>query len=210
MIFQTPLQDVADSLNIIDIGEPHYDDPSLALLFSQLRSKTLQAAKGSSEISGRAEFNFVLQIARVFCRMGMVHNFFLNNSDEYSGVVGCQALALDLVRSWTFDRPSMQRSSVPPADKTVPPSPTITRRPKFALGPAMRRRSSIIIDMDIPSLPPTRSSSPVRVAEKPPVIIEEPGNEEGDLIARKAGLGNLMKTAKQDVTVPEFDMNAFF
>jgi hypothetical protein len=80
MIFQTPLQDVADSLNIIDIGEPHYDDPSLALLFSQLRSKTLQAAKGSSEISGRAEFNFVLQIARVFCRMGTVHNFFLNNS----------------------------------------------------------------------------------------------------------------------------------
>lgn len=74
----------------------------------------------------------------------------------------------------------------------------------------MRRRSSIIIDMDILSLPPTRASSPVRVAEKPPVIIEEPGNEEGDLIARKAGLGNLMKTAKQDVTVPEFDMNAFF
>ncbi|KAF7339771.1 WD repeat protein [Mycena venus] len=192
-ILITPLQDVADSLNITDIGEPHYDDPSLALLFSQLRSKTLQAAKGSSEISGRVEFNFVLQIARVFCRMG------------------CQVLALDLVRSWTFDRPSMmQRPATPPAQKTAPPSPTISRRPKFALGPAMRRRSSIIIDMDIPSLPPTRSSSPVRVTEKPPVIVEEPGNEEGDLIARKAGLGNLMKTAKQDVTVPEFDINAFF
>lgn len=53
-----------------EIGEPHYDDPSLALLFSLLRSKTLQAAKGTSEISGRAEFNFVLQMARVFCRMG--------------------------------------------------------------------------------------------------------------------------------------------
>ncbi|KAJ6574959.1 WD repeat-containing protein [Mycena capillaripes] len=191
-ILVTPLQDVADSLNIKDIGEPHYDDPSLALLFSQLRSKTLQAAKGSSEISGRAEFNFVLQIARVFCRMG------------------CQVLALDLVRSWIFDRPSMQRPSPPPANETSPSSPTISRRPKFALGPTMRRRSSIIIDMDIPSLPPTRASSPVRVAEKPPVIIEEPGNEEGDLIARKAGLGNLMKTARQDVTVPEFDMNAFF
>jgi hypothetical protein len=63
--------------------------------------------------------------------------------------------------------------------------------------------------MDIPSLPPTRASSPVRVTEKPPAIPEE-GNEEGDLIARKAGLGNLMKTAKQDVSVPEFDMNAFF
>lgn len=69
---QTPLQDIAVTLNvrIEEIGEPHYDDPSLALLFSQLRSKTLQAAKGTSEISGRAEFNFVLQMARVFCRMG--------------------------------------------------------------------------------------------------------------------------------------------
>lgn len=54
----------------IEIGEPHYDDPSLALLFSELKSKTLQTAKGTSEISGRTEFNFVLQMARVFCRMG--------------------------------------------------------------------------------------------------------------------------------------------
>ena len=55
---------------ITEIGEPHFDDPSLALLFSQLKSKTLQTAKGTSEISGRTEFNFVLQMARVFCRMG--------------------------------------------------------------------------------------------------------------------------------------------
>jgi hypothetical protein len=71
---QTPLQDIAKAFDISvkDMGEPHYDDPSLALLFSQLRSKTLQAAKGTSEISGRLEFKFVLQIARVFCRMGRV------------------------------------------------------------------------------------------------------------------------------------------
>ena len=71
---QTPLPDVAMSFDpaITDIGDSHYDDPSLALLFSQLRSKTLQAAQGTSEISGQSEFNFVLQIARVFCRMGMV------------------------------------------------------------------------------------------------------------------------------------------
>lgn len=53
-----------------EIGDPHYDDPSLAILFSQLKSKSLQTAKGTSEISGRTEFNFVLQIARVFSRMG--------------------------------------------------------------------------------------------------------------------------------------------
>ena len=56
---------------ITEIGDPHYDDPSLALLFSQLKSKTLQTAQGTSEISGRTEFNFVLQTARVFCKMGM-------------------------------------------------------------------------------------------------------------------------------------------
>lgn len=125
--------------------------------------------------------------------------------------VGCHVLALDLVRSWTFDRPSMQSPPAAPAldEVTTPPSPTISRRPTFTLGPAMRRRSSIVIDMDIPSLPPTRSASPVRVTQIP-TIAEEPGNEEGDLIARRAGLGNLMKTAKQDVKVPEFDMNAFF
>lgn len=69
---QTPLQDVASALDIPikEFGNPHYDDPSLALLFSQLKSKTLQTAKGTSDISGNAEFNFVLQIARVFIRMG--------------------------------------------------------------------------------------------------------------------------------------------
>ncbi len=69
---QTPLEDIASDIdiNIEEIGDPHYDDPSLALLFSQLKSKTLQTAQGTSEISGRTEFNFVLQIARVFCRMG--------------------------------------------------------------------------------------------------------------------------------------------
>jgi hypothetical protein len=66
------LQDVASALDIpiTELGEPNYDDPSLALLFSQLKSKTLQTATGTSEISGRTEFNFVLQIARVFTRMG--------------------------------------------------------------------------------------------------------------------------------------------
>lgn len=77
---QTPLTDLASSLDakLVEIGDPHYDDPSLALLFSQLKSKTLQTAKGTSEISGRTEFNFVLQTARVFTRMGMAHVFLLD------------------------------------------------------------------------------------------------------------------------------------
>ena len=69
---QTPLTELASSLDItiLEVGDSDYDDPSLALLFSQLKLKSLQTAKGTSQISGRTEFNFVLQMARVFCRMG--------------------------------------------------------------------------------------------------------------------------------------------
>jgi hypothetical protein len=62
-----------------------------------------------------------------------------------------------------------------------------------------------MIDMEISSDPPTRRASPERTAPKR--IAEESNN--GDLLARKAGMGNLMKSAKQDVKVPDFDMNAF-
>lgn len=78
----------------------------------------------------------------------------------------------------------------------------------FPLEPALRRRSTIVIDMEISSDPPTRRASPERTAPKR--IAEESINDEGDLLARKAGMGNLMKSAKQDVKVPDFDMNAFF
>lgn len=69
---QTPLHDLALSLNLelSELGDPHYDDPGLALLFSQLKGKSLQTAKGTSEISGATEFNFVLQMSRVLRRMG--------------------------------------------------------------------------------------------------------------------------------------------
>lgn len=190
-ILVTPLQDVASALDIpiAELGTPHYDDPSLALLFSQLKSKTLQTAKGTSEISGRTEFNFVLQMARVFTRMG------------------CHALALDLVRSWSFDRPSLVTND--PTLHMAPPSPTTTRR-MLALEQAMRRRSSIVIDIDPFSAPPTRTPSPKpsEIAEPPTQPMKETINE-GDLVAKKAGLGSLLKTAKQDLQVPEFDMSSF-
>ena len=79
----------------------------------------------------------------------------------------------------------------------------------------MRRQSSIMIDMDIPTDPPTRSASPSRRPANAASSIEEESvrvlkDAEGDLVARKAGMGRLLKSAKQDVQVPEFDMNAFF
>jgi hypothetical protein len=64
--------------------------------------------------------------------------------------------------------------------------------------------------MDLFTAPPTRRPSPEPGAgELPASLTNETINEEGDLIARKAGLGSLLKTAKQDVQVPEFDMGLF-
>jgi len=66
-----------------------------------------------------------------------------------------------------------------------------------------------MIDMDILSLPPTRQETPnekTRIETHPVEVIKE----ESDLLARKTGMGNLLKSAKQDVQVPEFDMSAFF
>jgi hypothetical protein len=77
-------------------------------------------------------------------------------------------------------------------------------------GMRRRRRSSIMIDMDLFTAPPTRRPSPEPEEGRPSAtLINETINEEGDLIARKAGLGNLMKTARQDVQVPEFNMDSF-
>ncbi|KAG6878652.1 hypothetical protein C0993_001175 [Termitomyces sp. T159_Od127] len=128
--------------------------------------------------------------------------------------MGCHILALDLVRSWSFDRPSViDMVNIVTTNKQAspPPSPTLSRRSMFDR--AVRRRSSIMIDMPVPSQPPTRTASPERPVSGIPSTIEEqlePLQNQGDLFARKVGLGNLMRSAKQDIQVPEFDMNSFF
>jgi len=82
----------------------------------------------------------------------------------------------------------------------LPPSPQLSRR-SLAVDSFLRRRSSILIDIDVAS----RMSSGQNTPKPPPQDKGEP-----DLAARKAGLGSLMKSAKHDVQVPEFDINAFF
>lgn len=71
-----------------------------------------------------------------------------------------------------------------------------------------------MIDMQIDSEPPTRPASPTQVplVNKAEIVTNgaEVVNAETDLIARKAGIGSLMKSAKQDLSVPEFDMSSFF
>ena len=97
-------------------------------------------------------------------------------------------------------------SATEKSSSIVAPVPS---RPLFPLEPGLRRKSSILIDMDISSLPSTRRASPDANQELKPHVIETI-QEESDLYARQAGLGKLMKSAKRDVQVPEFNMDAFF
>ncbi|CED84427.1 RAVE (regulator of V-ATPase assembly) complex subunit RAV1/DMX protein, WD repeat superfamily [Phaffia rhodozyma] len=110
-ILITPLQDLQASIrteyDIPEVGGSENDDPSLALLFSQIRLSTLQTVKGLSEIPERTEFNFVLHNAWVFTRMG------------------CHVLSLSLLQSWEFPPPSLTLSSrsTPSMTPTLPRSP---------------------------------------------------------------------------------------
>ncbi|KFX96352.1 hypothetical protein O988_05364 [Pseudogymnoascus sp. VKM F-3808] len=60
------------------------DDPALIILYSQLRQMTLQTLRGASRVTPKVEWAFVLHSARLYDRMG------------------CDILALDLVRNWKF------------------------------------------------------------------------------------------------------------
>lgn len=70
---QSPMSTVAHAWSPtiqMAVGLSENDDPSLLLLFQYLKSKSLQTAKGTSEIPSKLEFDFVLHNARVFFRMG--------------------------------------------------------------------------------------------------------------------------------------------
>ena len=46
------------------------DDPALVVLYKQLRERSVQTLRGAVSISPRAEWDFVMHIARVYARMG--------------------------------------------------------------------------------------------------------------------------------------------
>lgn len=116
------------------------DDPALVILYKQIREKTLQTLRGASKISPAAESQFVLHTARLYDRMG------------------CDLLALDLVKNWDFL----------PADRD-------TMKPLIEMNPRrhhMRRRSSITVaDLEVPQ----QTFSMTTGLVKPPVaVFEEP------------------------------------
>ncbi|KAK8223278.1 WD repeat protein-like protein [Phyllosticta capitalensis] len=122
------------------------DDPALVSLYRQLRQKSLQTLRGALAVSPRAEWQFVLHTARLYERMG------------------CDLLALDLVRGWEFllpastpSKPTLLRNEAAAAEDVVPDlkSPSSAAGPNspfdYAFDPKklLRRRSSLVVQ-DLP------------------------------------------------------------
>ena len=120
-------------------------DPALIVLYKQLREKTIQTLKGASTISPRAEWEFVIQTARLYDRMG------------------CDLLALDLVRNWEFLRQEN--------NKAVSNGMSAAPEPRKMLG---RKSSLVVDDMSGPQSPTEQEG---KVGGRPaPTVFEEPSS----------------------------------
>lgn len=112
------------------------DDPALVVLYSQLREKSLQTLKGALMISGKEEWSFITKTANLLLRMG------------------CDILALDLVRNWEF---MQQQISNQEAREFVGDLPSHNSPRKslqnFEMDPRkfLRRRSSMVV-ADLPEV----------------------------------------------------------
>ncbi|KAI9892011.1 MAG: regulator of (H+)-ATPase in vacuolar membrane [Vezdaea aestivalis] len=104
------------------------NDPALVIMYKQLRDMTLQTLKGASKIHPKAEWDFVMHNARHYDRMG------------------CDFLALDLVRNWEFPSPQSEKRT----------SRDGSADPELVL----RRRSSLVADLSSPKVPPTGQAKP--------------------------------------------------
>jgi hypothetical protein len=95
------------------------------VLYHQLREKTLQTLKGASQVRPVEEWEFVLRNARLYDRMG------------------CDFLALDLVRHWEF-------LDTPPSLKTLQNQSALELDQNGVdYRKLLRRRSSLVV-ADLP------------------------------------------------------------
>lgn len=142
------------------------DDPALVVLYKQLREKSLQTLRGATMIGMREEWEFVLHTASLYERMG------------------CDVLALDLVRSWEF--------LLTPPPKIVPGRPPLSpSMPRHSFQPngpnqgssdfdfdprkLLRRRSSLVV-ADLP----TREHVKNLLAQEDGAVVEEKSEDEED------------------------------
>lgn len=98
----------------------------MVVLYQQLREKTLQTLKGASKVRPREEWEFVIRNARLYDRMG------------------CDFLALDLVRHWEF------LGGLPNQDALKPNTSLEMDENGVDYRRMLRRRSSLVVaDMPV-------------------------------------------------------------
>ena len=121
------------------------NDPALVVLYKQLRKKSLQTLKGASQVPAPAEWNFILRNARLYDRMG------------------CDLLALDLVRHWEFLRE--------PSQNGQENGNAVDYRNMLP-----RRRSLVVADMPIQSSGASSQTSgkTAEASKQPPTTFQEP------------------------------------
>ncbi|KAL1306181.1 hypothetical protein AAFC00_004283 [Neodothiora populina] len=113
------------------------DDPALVVLYKQLREKSLQTLKGALMITGREEWDFITKTANLLLRMG------------------CDVLALDLVRNWEFLQQQVPRPTDGEREESVAELPgCVSNRSSlqdYEMDPRklLRRRSSMVV-ADLP------------------------------------------------------------
>lgn len=133
------------------------NDPALIILYTHLRALTLQTLRGASQIPPLTEWSFILRTARLYDRMG------------------CDLLALDLIRHWEFLK--------------GPPEPKAAKDVEGVLGEGgvdfrgmLRRRSSLVVaDLPVPLPVSGESGQKEKEGEKektkakpPPTTFTEP------------------------------------
>lgn len=125
------------------------NDPALVVLYKQLREMTLQTLKGASKVSAKDEWDFVLRNARLYDRMG------------------CDLLALDLVRHWEFLKEPQSTQLTKGGSINLVDGAVDYRK-------MLRRRSSLVV-ADMPTkkslgMEPTTPKKP----QPPPTMFHEP------------------------------------
>ncbi|KAF2130659.1 WD repeat protein-like protein [Dothidotthia symphoricarpi CBS 119687] len=142
------------------------DDPALVVLYKQLREKSLQTLRGATMIGMREEWDFVIHTANLYERMG------------------CDVLALDLVKTWEFLLPPPTRvmPGRPPLSPAMPRESFHARGPNqsaldFDFDPRklLRRRSSLVV-ADFP----VREHGKNELAEHAGAVQEEKNEDEED------------------------------
>jgi hypothetical protein len=140
----TPLSTLLDTPEPSTPAAKSYltDDPALVVLYKQLREKSLQTLRGATMVGMREEWDFVLHTAGLYDRMG------------------CDVLALDLVKTWEFLLPpppaSMKGGARPPLSPEMPRQSFTSQgrnadATDFDFDPRklLRRRSSLVV-ADLP------------------------------------------------------------